>query len=164
MLRFRTVVLVATIALVFGTASFAGQDAQSTFYKGSDGALSVPMGSFTIDPPASIEQQRASVDFPHSRHFVYNCRRCHHKWDGAGAIKTCRTSGCHDQIEKPQKPLKGGVYTDAAMAYYKYAYHNQCRGCHNELRIQKAEMASGFTEAKNLPEVGPTGCVECHPK
>jgi hypothetical protein len=164
MLGFRAVVLGAAIALLVGTAGFAGQEAQGTFYTGSDGALCVPMGSFSIDPPASIEKQRASVDFPHSRHFVYNCKRCHHKWDGVAAVKTCRTSGCHDQIETPKKPLKDGDYTDAAMGYYKYAYHNQCRGCHNELRIQKAEMSRGLNEAKNIPEAGPTGCIECHPK
>lgn len=152
------------IAVFSGADGLAGQDGRETAYKGSDGSLCIPMGNFVIAPPADVKQLRSSVDFPHSRHFVYNCMRCHHKWDGVGQVKTCRTSGCHDQATPTEKPMKKGSYTDIAMKYYKYAYHNQCRGCHQEIRLQKAEMAKSSQVVEHLPETGPTGCIECHPK
>ncbi len=167
MLGFRTIAMVLSslmIALFFGTLGMAGQTGQETFYQGSDGALCVPMGNFTIDPPADIKPLRASVNFPHTRHFIYNCKRCHHKWNGVQPVKTCRTSGCHEQATPTEKPLKDGSYTDTGMKYYKYAYHNQCRGCHQEIRLQKEEMAKSIQTVEHLPEAGPTGCIECHPK
>jgi len=150
--------------LVCSTQGFTEQTNQETFYKGSDGAICIPMGNFMIDPPPSVKRVRASVDFPHARHFVYNCNLCHHKWDYVSPVKTCRTSGCHDQFAPTKKPLKDGSYTDAAMKYYKYAYHNKCRGCHQEIQEHKREMTASLNNVKELPQPGPTGCLECHPK
>jgi hypothetical protein len=124
------------------------------------------MGNFKITPPESVKQLRASVDFPHSKHFVYKCTKCHHKWDGVGKVQTCTTSGCHDQVTIPPKPIKNGSYTTEALRYYKYAYHNQCRGCHKTIKTQIAERTISTTiETKaDLPISIPVGCVECHPK
>ena len=161
--RFRVIFMCLLMVMVLGvTWVVAGQVAK---YEGSDGALSVPIGSFVIAPPESVVKQRAAVDFPHSRHFVYNCKRCHHMWDNTNRIQNCMTSDCHDQVTAPEKPLKNGKYTEAAIKYYKYAYHGQCRGCHKELELLKAELAeSAKGPEKGASDIGPTGCVECHPE
>lgn len=126
--------------------------------------MCIPMGTLLLEPPAGVEQKRASVEFPHSTHFTYNCKRCHHKWDTKGEIKGCMASGCHDQTTYTKKPLRKGTYTDAAMKYYKYAYHNNCRTCHVQLKTEKTNLTMSYDEPEKLPENGPVGCVECHPE
>ncbi|MBW1893605.1 MAG: cytochrome c3 family protein [Deltaproteobacteria bacterium] len=126
--------------------------------------MCIPMGTLLLEPPADVKQERASVEFPHSLHFNYNCKRCHHKWDNEGEIKGCMTSGCHDQTTYSKKPLRKGKYTDESMKYYKYAYHNNCRTCHVELKTKKTDIVMSYDEPKELPETGPVGCTECHLK
>jgi len=161
--RLRIILMCLLMVMVLGvTWVVAGQ---VTKYEGSEGALCIPIGSFVIAPPESVVKQRAAVDFPHSRHFVYNCKRCHHKWDNTSRIQNCMASGCHNQVTAPEKPLQNGKYTDAAMKYYKYAYHGQCRGCHKELEEIRSELAQSAREPEKAPsDIGPTGCVECHPE
>ena len=151
--------------IMFSSPFVVAQDDNKTTYQGSDGEICIPMGNFTIGPPESVDPLRSSVDFPHSKHFSYNCTNCHHKWDGSEKVKNCTTSGCHDQVAVPKKPLKNGVYTKDAIKYYKYAYHNQCRDCHRNLKNQKEKFTnSTSTTDSTLPENIPTGCIECHPK
>ncbi len=138
-------VLMAAVIMVWSTMVTAEQE------------LCIPMGSIDIDPPETITQERASVDFPHSKHFKgYSCDRCHHTWNGDEPVRNCMTSGCHDTITPPANPLKNGKYTADSIKYYKYAYHNQCRDCHKELKNQKTKTVKSMTL--------PTGCIECHPK
>ena len=158
-------IILLCLLLVMGFSVSWVVAGQITKYEGSDGALCIPIGSFIIAPPASVEKQRAAVDFPHSRHFMYNCKRCHHKWDNTSKIKNCMTAGCHNQVAAPEKPLKDGRITDEAIKYYKYAYHGQCRGCHKELSELKSELAQSIqTPTSESKVIGPTGCVECHPE
>lgn len=164
MLKIRSIAVAVMIAVAVATFGFSGSAESETQYQGSEPALCIPMGNFMIHPPASVKQQRASVDFPHAKHFIYKCGECHHKWDNTGSIKTCRTSGCHDQATLTKKPLKDGSYTDAAMKYYKYAYHNKCRGCHQKIGTTKEKMAQSLENIEELPDTGPTGCIACHPK
>ena len=74
----------------------------------------IPMGSFLLEPPESVTANRSAVDFPHSRHFVYKCSECHHKWDKVSQIDNCTTSGCHDLIESPKKANRKTVSPDIA--------------------------------------------------
>ncbi len=122
--------------------------------------LCLPSANIVLMAPESIEMELTSVQFPHATHFSYECYRCHHKWDGATEIKSCTTSECHDVLTAPKNPLKGGEYTDESIKYYKYAYHEQCRPCHKDVRLQDSEKSS-LDEAEST---APTGCVECHPK
>jgi len=166
-MRRNGIAILCLLAAVIFSDPFANaeQENETAKYEGSDNPLCIPMGNFKITPPESVNQIRASVDFPHSKHFSYNCTKCHHKWDGGGKIQTCTTSGCHDQVTIPPKPLKNGVYTTDAIKYYKYAYHNQCRDCHRELKTQMTERTISTSETKtDLPKSIPTGCIECHPK
>jgi len=165
MRRIGTGILCLLTIILFSSPFVVAQDDVETKYQGSDGAISIPMGNFVIGPPKSVNQLRPSVDFPHSQHFSYKCTDCHHKWDGSSNVKTCTTSGCHDQVTAPKKPLKNGVYTKEAIKYYKYAYHNQCRDCHRAVQINKTKFTNSTTKtSKKLPESLPLGCVECHPK
>ena len=141
------------IAVFFANGLTAGEE-----------EMCIPMGTLTLEPPAGVEQERASVNFPHALHFEYNCKRCHHMWDTTEEIKGCMTSGCHDQTTYTKKPLRKGTYDAAAMKYYKYAYHNNCRTCHVELKAKRTEMAMSYDEPETLPKTGPVGCNECHPK
>jgi len=48
---------------------------------------------------------------------------------------------------------------------YKYAYHQNCIGCHKEIKVQRKRLESVYLAAKKeLPKTGPTSCNECHPK
>lgn len=166
-MRRNGIAILCLLAAIILSNPFANaeQENETAKYKGSDDPLCIPMGSFKIAPPESVNQLRTSVDFPHSKHFSYNCTKCHHKWDGAGKIQTCTASGCHDQVTIPPKPLKNSVYTAEAIKYYKYAYHNQCRDCHSALKTQITEHTMSTRETKtDLPKSVPTGCIECHPK
>ncbi|RJP78450.1 MAG: hypothetical protein C4522_12730 [Desulfobacteraceae bacterium] len=158
-------ILCLLTVIMIGSPFVVAQDDSETKYQGSDGALCIPMGTFTIGPPEAVTPLRSLVDFPHSRHFSYSCTKCHHKWDGESKLKNCTTSGCHDQVNVPEKPLKDGKYTAEAIKYYKYAYHNQCRDCHRDLKNKKDRFTnSTSTSDQTFPETIPTGCVECHPK
>lgn len=127
--------------------------------------LCIPMGVLTLDPPEGIDQKRAYVEFPHSTHFDYACQKCHHTWAGEPEIKNCATSECHDQLSTPKISEAGHPYSEAAIQYYKKAYHQLCIGCHKE--IKEKNMALELSrERLDHPIVmgGPTGCIKCHPK
>lgn len=152
--------------IMYSSPLVVAQDDSKTKSQGSDGTICIPMGNLTIKAPESVTPLRTPVDFPHSRHFSQSCMKCHHTWDGNSPVKTCTTSGCHDQVDVPKNPLKEGMFTKEAMKYYKYAYHNQCRECHRNLKNQKKRFtdSTSTTADTSFPESVPTGCVECHPK
>lgn len=127
--------------------------------------MCVPMGVIVLKPDASVEQKKSSVEFHHSKHFVYDCKECHHNWKPSAEIVNCTTANCHDLLKSPPKPTKYLAYTNTGIKYYKYAFHQKCVGCHKEIKLQrkKMEMSYQVLEEK-LPKTGPTGCKECHPK
>lgn len=127
--------------------------------------LCIPLGERTLGPPDGVEQKRASVEFPHSIHFGYECRECHHTWDGGAEIDSCSATGCHDQLATPKNPETGKKDPDMAIRYYKKAYHERCIGCHKEIseKNKKMELSEEILD-EALPSTGPTGCVNCHPK
>ena len=166
--RIRIGVLCLMMVFVLGISLEAtGQDTDADEQKDEQKIedMSVPMGVIVLEPDASIEQKKSAVGFPHSKHFVFDCRRCHHKWEGNTKIANCTASKCHDQLKSPEKPTKYLSYTETGIKYYKYAYHQRCVGCHKERKIKRKNMEMSYKvlEAK-LPKTGPTGCIECHPK
>lgn len=162
--RVRIGVLCLVMVFVFGISlEVVGQNTEDSKQGQED--MRVPMGVIALKPDASIEQKKSAVGFPHSKHFVFDCRRCHHKWEGNTKIANCTASKCHDELKSPEKPTKFLSYTETGIKYYKYAYHQQCVGCHKERKIKRKNMEMSYKvlEAK-LPKTGPTSCAECHPK
>ncbi len=155
---------VSILVLACGLLPFSGLFA-SEHGSGETEEMCIPMGTFYIEPPESIEASRSKVSFPHSLHFSYNCNVCHHTWTGEGQIKNCMTSGCHDQTQSPKKAVREGSFSAEAIQYFKYAYHNQCIGCHREIRQAnaKAEKRRRLGSV-TIRKTGPTGCVQCHPR
>ncbi len=181
--RKRTIILCLAVLLAFGgaaaslaenaesiasmteTASLdtaASSQAQSM---ASDRYLKVPVGNILLKPPEDATGKRTSVDFPHSRHFDYNCKRCHHKWIGNAKLQSCSTQGCHDKLERPTRPGRRIPDPNYDIAYFKKAFHLQCIACHKDLKLQNEalELSMKKIEGK-LPVVGPTSCVQCHPE
>jgi hypothetical protein len=157
--RFPVVIFALMMVVIYG-ASFEFSQAQE-----SEDTMCVPMGSFTIEPPESIEAKRSPVEFPHSRHFTIDCKKCHHKWPGDAKIQSCSASECHDLDTSPKKAQESAEEELLPIRYYKAAFHKQCIGCHKASKLRNLELeASGKVLKEKLPNTGPTGCVECHPK
>jgi len=128
-------------------------------------AMCVPLGILVLQPDDSVEPKKSAVEFDHSKHFVYDCKACHHKWDIKKEITNCTTSECHDLLKSPKKPTKYLSYTETGIKYYKYAFHRRCVGCHKEIKGKRKKMEMSYQVlATKLPNTGPTGCIECHPK
>ena len=130
-------------------------------------AIYVPVSRLALAPPVGVISKRSAVTFPHSRHFEYTCRTCHHKWDGQSAVQSCTTSDCHDQLSAP--PMDRGVrnmdYIADSISYFKRAFHRQCIGCHREIKAHNAKLARSVSTLKTpLQKTGPTGCIDCHPR
>ena len=164
MYRIQVGILCLVMVFVFGLAlNVAGQDESEP--KAAVEDMCVPMGVIELNPDPSVEQKKSSVEFNHGKHFNYDCRRCHHKWEANTKIANCTTSACHDLLKAPKRPTKYLVYTEEGIKYYKYAYHQNCIGCHKEIKVQRKKLESVYLAAeKELPKTGPTSCKECHPK
>jgi len=146
------VLILGSTAIVFGQA---------------DEEMCVEMGIISLSAPESVESKRAEVEFPHSTHFSFDCRTCHHKWEGDEIIPSCTTSGCHDVTVAPIRAGQGtvSVKAEVAIIYYKTAYHRMCIGCHKEMKMVNKELEMSYKSLdKELPRTGPTGCIQCHPK
>jgi hypothetical protein len=163
MYRIRVAVLCLVIVFVFGMAfNVAGQNKNDTKEAVKD--MCVPMGVIVLKPDPSVKQEKSSVKFNHSKHFTYDCRTCHHKWEGNAKISNCTTSNCHDLLKAPKNPTKYLAYTKEGIKYYKYAYHENCIGCHKEIKVKQDKMEMSYKAPKIEKEIVPTSCNECHPK
>lgn len=163
MLRIRVAVLCLVIVFVFGMAlNVAGQNKSDSQEAVED--MLVPMGVIVLEPDPSVEQKRSPVEFNHAKHFKYDCRTCHHKWEGNAKITNCTTSNCHDLLKAPKKPTKYLAYTEEGIKYYKYAYHQTCIGCHKEIKVKQKKMEMSLTAKEKATQKVPTSCNECHPK
>jgi hypothetical protein len=131
---------------------------------GNETELCVPMGVIVLSAPEKAEPKNAPVNFHHSKHFMYECRKCHHKWEGNTENLSCGTSNCHDLASNPQTEGKKAKSV-TAYRYFKNAYHDQCIGCHkaNKEKNAKLELSKKVLKS-NLQNPGPTGCIECHPR
>lgn len=130
----------------------------------SEEEMIVPMGIITLGPPESVEAKRSDVEFPHATHFEFECRTCHHKWEGQEIIQGCTTSGCHDVEVSPIKAGQRNVPKEESILYYKSAYHQMCIGCHKEMKQANKLLELSLKKLPSeLPATGPTGCIHCHP-
>jgi len=124
-----------------------------------EGELCFPLGTITLTPPEGVEAERAPVEFPHSVHFDYSCKACHHEWTGGEEDLGCMASGCHDSGTSLLM-----TNPDEAYRYFKTAYHAQCIGCHKEIKEENLRKEMSLKDIEEpLPKTGPTGCNECHP-
>jgi hypothetical protein len=146
------------IVLVFGaTWEVSGQNQVEE--------MCIPMGVIPLKPPEGVAAKKATVEFPHARHFITDCKECHHTWTGDVKIQNCTASGCHDLIVAPEKSKKYLSYTDVSIKYYKYAYHQMCIGCHKEIKMRNKAIEQSYkVDPEKIKAAGPSGCIECHPK
>ncbi|WP_022668647.1 cytochrome c3 family protein [Desulfospira joergensenii] len=113
----------------------------------------LPAGTMTLVPPPGYSPKKSWVVFPHSFHFKFSCKRCHHEWEPVEEVKSCSSSGCHEEFwpgapsARPWEEKKSFSMTGA--------YHKACRDCHREeLKKLDKKQAAGFT--------GPIACDGCH--
>ncbi|MBG0778110.1 MAG: cytochrome c3 family protein [Desulfovibrionaceae bacterium] len=108
---------------------------------------------YAADAPADglkMEATKNPVVFNHSAHKKYDCKECHHTWDGAGAIQKCSDKGCHDNMDKKDKSVH---------AYYK-AMHGKgklstCVSCHKDVaKAMDKDAKKALTSCKKS---------KCHP-
>ena len=95
---------------------------------GSKTDMCVPMGAIALKAPEGVESKRSAVEFPHARHFDVACVTCHHTWGRTEPIAGCMTSGCHDLAELPKRKPGEPADADAAIMYFKNAFHKSCIG------------------------------------
>jgi len=144
------------LALIFGNALVVSG-------KGEGETMCIPMDTFQLKPPESVEATRPLVEFNHPIHFAYACQTCHHQWDFEEPIQSCQAEGCHDGVVSPTKAEKGEDREELRITYYKNAYHKQCITCHKDIKRKNEKLErSGRVLKENLPNSGPTGCKECH--
>lgn len=105
-------------------------------------AVDPPADDYMIPKPEAAETKMNSLPFPHSVHADYDCTECHHEGE---VSQSCTDAGCHD-LFVPEEPAQR-----RDIAYYEKAYHDQCLGCHRELKKEQAPT-------------GPVACTGCHPK
>ena len=85
--RLRIGVLCLMMIFIFGISmEVAGENKGDT--EQALGDMCVPMGKIMLKPDVSVKQQKSSVEFHHSKHFVYDCKTCHNKWEGNTKIAT----------------------------------------------------------------------------
>jgi hypothetical protein len=128
-------------------------------------AIFVPVGRLALGPPVGVASKRTAVAFPHSRHFGYTCKTCHHKWDGNSQVQSCTASKCHDQLSFSVRYKRELDYRTEPIRYYKNAFHQQCISCHREIKIHNEKLERSKKKIKKpLQWPGPTSCVGCHPR
>lgn len=104
--------------------------------------VDAPGDDYMIPKPEGIEPKELSIPFPHSVHAEFDCARCHHTGD---VTQGCTDSGCHDLFVATTPEERRDI------RFFEKAYHDQCIGCHRELKKAGAPT-------------GPVACVGCHPK
>jgi hypothetical protein len=123
----------------------------------TEATFKLPTGTITLQAPQDAEYKAtlSPVNFPHSLHFSYSCQACHHNWDGNGPIKSCGTSGCHENFWVP-KPDQADVSENGVKSMVG-AFHQVCRDCHRKEADQQKDAGS-----KSIA-TGPVACAGCHP-
>ena len=153
----KALLCVLTVTLICGGSWVSAQKTMDTIY--------LPVGTLTVAAPRGEATQRSPVVFPHSLHFDYSCKTCHHTWDGFTAVKSCTTSGCHDQVATPENKKKQTASFAPDIRYFREAYHQNCITCHKRIEVKRRKLEkSGRVLQKSLPKTGPTGCIGCHPR
>ena len=156
------------LAMGFSSVAAANNSDKDQEKKTMD-ALFLPVGTMTLYTPPHIKKKRSPVIFPHSDHFIYTCNTCHHEWDMMSPMKSCSTSGCHDQ-KRPNSKTTSAESTEPqppGKPYFQNAFHETCIGCHRAMIAEKKAYEKKWFSFKKIPAPGPTGpdrCIQCHPK
>ena len=159
--RKMVVLCLATFLVMGGTLMASGPWVEGI---DEEGELTIPMGNLSVSAPEDAELTLPDSLFPHSRHMTFACATCHHKWDYTEDLQSCTASGCHDLGKQPEKSVEDGQYTEESIRYYKYAYHQMCRGCHRDINAQNREINKELLAGGNmeLKRNGPVSCKGCH--
>jgi hypothetical protein len=128
----------------------------------AEDTMCIPMGTILIEPPDGVEAKRSSVEFPHSTHFEYTCKTCHHTWDGETPVISCSTSGCHDL--NGSRSENGKIDPALAVRSFKRAFHDSCVACHKNIKAQNSKIEKSYSLTTPMKNSGPTSCNECHPR
>ena len=154
MRKILVLLICALIIAGYGFNSVLAGDAEDT--------LCIPMGTILIEPPSDVDAKRSSVEFPHSTHFEFTCKTCHHTWDGETPVLSCTTSGCHDLTSSRSED--GKVDPELAVKNYKTAFHGSCLGCHKSIKVKNSQIEKSYSLTTPMQSSGPTSCNFCHPK
>jgi len=139
-------------------------------------AVVVLMGSFVLLGFSGAAEQKAAqvmttqdslwkdhtkvpVTFTHKKHateYGGKCTDCHHVFkDGKNVFKEGdEVKKCHDCHNEPTIKGEKKLPPDKQKLNLKLAFHNNCQGCHKELK-KKDKAKYGKI---------PTTCIQCHPK
>ena len=145
------VLVVAALGVVFLFAGvYAAQQAPDTI---------------TMETKVYKKHKKSLVTLTHKKHNVdykIGCADCHHvykegknTWKEGDKVQKCDAKGCHDKAKAPkakegEKKLKRKE--KASQGFHYSAIHENCVGCHKDLK--KADKTKAV----------PTKCAQCHPK
>jgi UDP-N-acetylmuramyl tripeptide synthase len=121
--------------------------------------------SITMNTKVYKKHKKALVTLGHKKHNVdYKvvCADCHHvykggknTWKEGAEVQKCDAKGCHDKAKAPKAKEGEKKLTrkeKAVQGYHYSAIHENCLGCHKDLK--KADKTKAV----------PTKCAQCHPK
>ena len=114
--------------------------------------------TITMDSKVFPKHTKGLVTFSHKKHNVdykVPCTECHHMfkdgknvWKEGDEVQKC--DACHSEAKAPAGAKLSKE--EKIKKYYYDAIHENCKGCHADLK--KKDPASA----------APTKCTECHPK
>ena len=148
------ILICALIIAGYGIGWVVAGDAEDT--------MCIPMGTILLEPPSDVDAKRSSVEFPHSTHFKFTCKTCHHTWDAETPILSCTTSGCHDLTHSRSED--GKMDPALAVRNFKNAFHGSCIACHKDIKVQNNKIEKSYSLTTPMQSSGPTSCNFCHPK
>jgi len=120
--------------------------------------LRFPTGTMTLTAPAHSQTKMSPVAFPHSTHFQFSCKSCHHEWDKVSPVEGCASAGCHEKLWA--SPPGSTPLGDKKVKSLTGAYHKVCRDCHRSLLAEQKSQG----RSKSMSRItAPVACEECHP-
>lgn len=104
--------------------------------------------AFTDDIELGGEKTRKPVAFPHEFHMgEFDCMMCHHDYDE----NKKNVLDEYDLVEDNPDILCGSCHKPNADIERREAFHGQCTGCHDQMKLEIGKRA-------------PVMCGECHNK
>ena len=120
--------------------------------------------TITMESKVYKKHKKALVTLSHKKHnvdYAIPCADCHHVykegknvWKEGAAVQACDAKECHDKAKAPKTKEgepKLSREEKAKQGYHYSAIHENCVGCHKDLKKAKKPT-------------GPTACKDCHPK
>jgi hypothetical protein len=140
------------IILITGNSLIFAQESMENFQ--------LPTGTFMLTAPAHSQTKMTSVVFPHSTHFQFSCKSCHHEWDQASPVEGCAAAGCHENLwaSPPGTTPLGSKRIKSLTG----AYHKVCRDCHRS-ELEKLKDQGMSTKEAMSRFTAPIACEGCHP-